>query len=434
MPLTPNLIGRETSFKPYWNPCCASFQIGLWYPVAADLPVSNQHIKSWFSLITWEAPKRASLKYSGCVASIQPRIEQRAKCIRLYPNKAQRRIMAQYFGAARWYYNKYNELERAGELKGYNWKGEFKGVREGAPDYFDNIPYQIKKMACADFSKAKSNAVRKYKKTGEASEIHFRSRKSPKQSCYIPADAIKDRGYNRVGVYIRYLGEVKKKEKLPENICGSRLVLEHGRYFLVVSYKKEITSATASENQAAVALDPGIRTFLTGFSESEAFKIGEGSGNRITDICLFMDKAKTKRAYDRAYWNRKDKIKELHYKAANYLCGHYSEILLPSFETSQMVLKASRIIYRKAVRSMLNLSFYKFKTRLEQKCIETGTRLRIVDESYTTKTHSVTGEVIEIGSADKITSQNIILDRDINGARGIYIKNMCASAEIAARA
>jgi len=54
-----------------------------------------------------------------------------------------------------------------------------------------------------------------------------------------------------------------------------------------------------------------------------------------------------------------------------------------------------------------------------------GTRLRIVDESYTTKTHSVTGEVIEIGSADKITSQNITLDRDINGARGIYIK-ICA--------
>jgi len=397
----------------------------VWYPVAADLPVFNPNIKSWFSLATWEAPKQKALKYSGCVASIQPKIERRAKCIRLYPNKAQRQIMAQYFGANRWYYNKYNELEQAGELKGYNWKGEFNSVREYAPDCFDDIPYKIKKMACADFSKAKSNAVRKYKKTGECSEIHFRSRKSPKQSCFIPANAIKDRSYNRVGIYVRNLGEMKKKEKLPDNICDSRLVLEHGRYFLVVSYKKEITNATVSENQAAVALDPGIRTFLTGFAENEAFKIGQGSGKKITDICLFMDKAKSKRAYDRAYWNRKDKIKELHYKAAKYLCDNYSEILLPSFDVSQMVLKASRIIYRKAVRSMLNLSFYQFKQRLGQKCGEMGTRLRIVDESYTTKTHSVTGEVIEIGSADKITSQNITLDRDINGARGIYIK-ICA--------
>jgi len=44
-----------------------------------------------------------------------------------------------------------------------------------------------------------------------------------------------------------------------------------------------------------VALDPGIRTFLTGFAEDQAFKLGTGDFARIARLCRHLDKLISKR-------------------------------------------------------------------------------------------------------------------------------------------
>jgi putative transposase len=45
-----------------------------------------------------------------------------------------------------------------------------------------------------------------------------------------------------------------------------------------------------------------------------------------------------------------------------------------------------------------------------------------VCEAYTSKTASWTGEIKQIGGAKIIKSGGLVVDRDLNGARGIYLR------------
>jgi putative transposase len=99
-------------------------------------------------------------------------------------------------------------------------------------------------------------------------------------------------------------------------------------------------------------------------------------------------------------------------------------ILLPTFETSQMSKRGQRKIRSKTVRSMLSFSHYRFKQFLKHKAFETGKLVLDVCEAYTSKTVSWTGELLNIGGAKQIKSRIDcqVMDRDINGARGIFLR------------
>ena len=71
---------------------------------------------------------------------------------------------------------------------------------------------------------------------------------------------------------------------------------------------------------------------------------------------------------------------------------------------------------------MMSFAFHKFSMRLESKAKELGKLVLRVCEAYTSKTASWTGELKQIGAAKKITSNGIAVDRDINGARGIFLR------------
>ena len=73
-----------------------------------------------------------------------------------------------------------------------------------------------------------------------------------------------------------------------------------------------------------------------------------------------------------------------------------------------------------------SLKFYQFKQRLEYKCKSKLIGLREIDESYTSKICSNCGNEHKSLGSNKIyecIKCKIKIDRDINGARGIYIKN-----------
>ena len=99
-------------------------------------------------------------------------------------------------------------------------------------------------------------------------------------------------------------------------------------------------------------------------------------------------------------------------------------ILLPGFETSEMVERGRRRIRSKTVRNLLSLAHYRFKLFIKGKALETGAIVLDVSEAYTTKTVSWTGEVLEgLGGASVVVAQDgERMDRDYNGARGIYLR------------
>ena len=82
---------------------------------------------------------------------------------------------------------------------------------------------------------------------------------------------------------------------------------------------------------------------------------------------------------------------------ADYLTRRFKLILLPTFNTSDMVRKGERKINKEVVKSMQSFRFYEFSERLKQKCEERGVILIRCNEAYTSKTNSFTGEVMNIG-------------------------------------
>ena len=89
-----------------------------------------------------------------------------------------------------------------------------------------------------------------------------------------------------------------------------------------------------------------------------------------------------------------------------------------------MVERGRRRIRSKTVRNLLSLAHYRFGIFLRHKAAEYGVTVLSVNEAYTTKTVSWTGEMQEnVGGASVITgSDGERMDRDYNGARGIYLR------------
>lgn len=103
------------------------------------------------------------------------------------------------------------------------------------------------------------------KGTNKHFELSFRSRKQPHQSCYIPKSALTENG-----IYYTISGKLTFAERnwMKYGHCDVRLVREYGNWYVVIPLKMATTTLPCSENQRqgdVVAIDPGIRSFLTYF-------------------------------------------------------------------------------------------------------------------------------------------------------------------------
>ena len=322
-------------------------------------------------------------------------------------------------------------LERTGEAA--NWKRLKTDIIHSGPDRLITAPFAVKDIAVRDACRAVSQTRRRNKALGKglpANQYHrtrFRTRKNPKQGCYAKADSVKNKGY-----YNRLLGNLTMAEQLPDQHGDSRMTLENGRYHLVVTHP---VHRRRSETQARIiALDPGVRSFITWFSETSAGHIGKGDFGRIQRLCTHLDDLMSNAKLEKRRFAKRNKyaaagrirtrIKnladELHHKAARWLVDHYDIILLPTFETSEMTSRAKRRMRSKTARMMLTFAHYRFQQFLRWKCWQTGKVLVLVNEAYTSKTCSWSGDIIaNLGGRKTIRGPDgTELDRDINGARG----------------
>ena len=107
-----------------------------------------------------------------------------------------------------------------------------------------------------------------------------------------------------------------------------------------------------------------------------------------------------------------------------YLTDNYNVILLPTFETSQML--RGRQLSKMTKRLMCMFSFYSFKQKLKYKANQKGVKVIIVDESYTSCTCTRCGTRKRVGGQEEYHCDNCdsVIDRDEQGARNILIKNL----------
>ena len=130
--------------------------------------------------------------------------------------------MKTWLDASRWSYNKTVEILRSGVPA--VWKRIAKAVMAELkllhPEW-EPVPYQVKRTSVRDACRAMSNVkifnnrlaedkARGERLDEEFAELHFRSRKNPRQSCYIPDDAV-----TKHGVYHKILGIMRMARPFP---------------------------------------------------------------------------------------------------------------------------------------------------------------------------------------------------------------------------
>jgi len=440
---------RGKDCVPYWNASCAEISSDLWLPTAIDSAgsalnslntwCSSTVENSWFSTsLLMPAPQTISPRISWPSSPSSPpactdsaSTARRSRKIRIYPTLEQAATFRRWLGASRFVYNQtVSYLNGLEEGPRPSWMLVALTVLHALPEWASEIPFQVKKIAVRDACEALTNGKRKAKLTGKPFRLSFRSRKDPMQSCFIPASAVKSSG-----IYPTISGRgLLFSESLPPGFGDCRLVCRDWRWYVCTSY--EVTINRADNQGRIVALDPGVRTFQTFFSADQAGKLGQGDIGHIVRLCYALDDilsrqtkapARKRRSYRKAAarirWRIRDLIDELHHKCARFFVDNYDVILLPTFEVSQMVRRARRKIRSKTVRSMLTLSHFRFKQFLKSKAFEAGKLVVDVNEAYTTKTASWSGEIVNVGGSKTIRgSDGVTMDRDYNGARGIYLR------------
>jgi len=396
-------------------------------------------VKSWFSTKQVTTHNRNTQKsyvqtfFPACTVSSASVTKVRR--IRIYPSQQQKQLFKQWFGVGRKVYNTCVNHFNQKDIDFKGWMNMSKTIlSELTETYIKSVPHQIKHIAVKDSYTSWRTNCKKTKKTGKPFKLRYKSRKNPVQSCYIPKSAVSE-----IGIYHTISGKLKfsEREWLKNDICDCRLINDHGRWYLSVPQK---STTTTTENQGGiVALDPGVRNFLTYFSEDGRFGwLGIHAFDRILKLNLKRDhllsrlaltkdkrsKGKLKRTLNRTYHRIQDLVDELHWKCINYLVHNFSVIIFPPFEVKGMT-KKGRKLHKRVVRSMFSLRFFEFKERLKQKCKECGIAYIEQNESYTSRTNSFTGELMtNLGSKEWFEYDGIKVHRDLNGARNILIRAM----------
>ncbi len=273
------------------------------------------------------------------------------------------------------------------------------------------------------------DAVIAQRMKGDAADFTFRSIKDVRQSFLIqklsPGFVVKN---------------FDVSEGLPREAFKklTRIVRERGRWFICA--QKHITTTRCAETQGlkVVAIDPGVRTFATAYTDDHCTTYGDGFyASRVFPLLLSIDKLIGLRArarndqWKRHYQKRinrkvnraKDLIHDLHKRVAHDLVSQFDVILLPGFEVKEMTSTVERKLHTKTVRSMLGLAHYRFELHLRWMCKKYGKRLVLCNEAYTSKTRSWDGFVhTGLCGAKAISDGTIRVDRDHNGARGVMLR------------
>lgn len=446
---------KEKDFSPFYDDLCKEISSHLLSHIEIDYAGSEQNFSSlclnktvensWFSInqrlhhnknLQKTFSQYFMCSHAGCMGLDDTNVKSRK--IRIYPTKEQKQLFNQWFGISRLCYNKavdkYNN--RPKDCKD-SWIDIAKQIlSENCEDYVKSVPYQIKKIAVKDCFTSWLSNCRKTKRSGTPFKLSFRSRKNPLQSCYIPKSAVKSDGiYYTIAGKLRY----SEREWLEQTIHDCRLIKEYDRWYIVIPVVMRTIAYT--ENQGdVVAIDPGIRSFLTYFSSDGQFgQFGNRSFQKILNLQLRIDKLISKktlssdkkervrlyRAIGKARHRLIDMVDEMHWKCINYFTKTFKVIIFPPFNVSNMVKKGKRKLRKSVIRSMQSFRFYEFKERLKQKCNERGIVFAEQNESFTSKTNSFNGEIIKkLGSREWFKYDNIMVNRDINAARNILIRAM----------
>lgn len=320
-----------------------------------------------------------------------------------------------------------------------NFEKENKWVKE--------CPYEIRDGTIRDMVSGIKTAI---KEKGWDLKLKFRSKKNDHESIQM-----RSRDYRKDGkIYPSFIQDCFlpkiAKEILPNELSHDcRLMRTRlGEYYLCLVEDISIRSENqapkfekGNEAEGIISLDPGVRTFMTGYSpRGLSVEWGWNDMQRIYRLCYRIDKLQSKYSkmtnkrkrtrLENAAAKMRRKIRNLrddvHRKLIKYLMETYTVILLPKFDTSKKVKRVNRKINSKCARAMMNWCHYRFRQRLVDKAREyPWVKVIITEEPWTSKTCGYCGFIHHnLGSSKTFNCPSCkqTSDRDIHAARNILLR------------
>jgi len=462
--------------RPFWNDQIQTLSDSI--PIKHNL---KQNLQSRFLSNTWFDHQRflsTQTEILDIPEYFNP-YDQLEKCkkIRFYPTPLQEKYFKIIFGTYRYFYNRticvinnFNKhtlksfylledqkiivnLENKSNITNFIFLRNT--LKENYPNWIlTNFNSHLISNAIREAVGKYNTCLKMYKKTKKPFTLKFKTKKKPLQTINLEKDMIKPNGlFTNWKIENTYLfRNIKLSENIPKDHIGSTLSFNNKthKYYLNVAHKIESYNLEINKNKIC-AIDPGECTFLTTFSEKEILKIGNNVREKLYKKCKEVDIIKSridrkkyyvkkdnkkkeyemtnkrKRNLKKAMHRKLEKIKnmkkEMHNKAINCLTSKYTTIIIPPFKVQQMVGKLSS----KISRSIYTLSHYEFRKKLINKGKELGTNIKVLGEEYTSQTCGRCGNIKkDLGRSRTYRCEKCkcVMDRDINGARNILLKNV----------
>lgn len=231
-------------------------------------------------------------------------------------------------------------------------------------------------------------------------------------------------------ICINSLGEMKSSSPLTgiTKECRLNYNSRSNVFTLYVPFTKVTKSKVKRYN--ICSMDPGVRTFQTVYTpQGNCYGICSDENRVITKLIARIHKPDKgnpsgyKKHINRLRCKLKNKVTDMHWKVANFLCKKFDTIIIGNYSTKE-VSSNDRNLPPQVKNHSYALAHFQFRERLISKAEEYNCHVVVQDESYTTKTCGGCGLLNDVGKKHefKCSGCSVKWNRDINGARNILLK------------
>ena len=429
-------------FKKYFKLSSKIFRNSyyLWNPCKTNNIRNNIKTESWFNILESNNP---DYKQPVITNFYKNDNNEFIKCkkIRFYPTRKQRHLLHSWFKSFIIMYNKtikyLNQLRFNKQPLILNWRRLRKLLINIKKDIIKkskintHVLDEAIKSACASFKSAFTNYKRGFIKRFR---IRYIKLSKPKKILHIEKRFVAKHINTFCSRIFKDPFRCENEYQL-KNITSDFKIHYNSRdnkYTFLIPNK--IYGNEKHDKLNTIGLDPGIRTFLTGYSQKGYVDINQNMTEHLKKYINKIDKVnndkrattKQKRKVEkRCYKKIENKIDDMHWKTIKYLINNYNTVLMGNMSTRRIVSnKLNSKLRPLTKRIAMLMKLYVFKQRLQYKCKINKIGYKEIDEAYTSKCCSNCGLLNnKLGTSKifKCPCCKQILDRDVNGVKNILI-------------
>jgi len=416
------------------------FNNNIWCPLMDKYTLKTKHIymKTWFNIKEHKSINDVTFKDNILNLNKLEEVNYTAKRIILILTNKQKLIINEWLNTYLKMYNialKHIKNNVKTNKKILNFKylrnalkyKKYKLLKNSTITVHD-ADYAIK-LVCQNYKSAYSNF-----KAGHIKKFRIRYWKITKPDKIMDLEKTE---FSKKGMRHNILGNIKgyyngQIFNFGEIKHDCRLQRKNNTYYLYVPTKIVKEEAMKKENNV-ITIDLGIRTFGTGITENKIIEIGEGCNKTLEKYIKRKESIMKNKLISKNIKKKNERIinkkisnlvNELHWQTINYLTNNNKTILIGDMSSKSIVSKNS-VLNTVTKKIALSFKFFEFKQRMKYKCKVKDVKYGEIDEWMTTKMCSKCGNVKEDLGGNKTykcEKCGICMDRDVNGARNIYIK------------